>query len=139
MILLHDQNKTAQRFTWLIGDLLDKDRTVVETCLPMLFELRNDMPFPGMRRCVAKCLWYLGVPKELEDVAIPELFLWLKDDTFAIGVKHYAARALFDLAMQNRVDTKRLERVLKRQSKHENQAHAGRMEKLRLKLKKEVT
>lgn len=136
MVLLHGHKKTAERFTWLIGDLLDEDPAVVEPVVPMLFELRDQMPFPGMRRTVAKCLWFVGLPTGMEKVATAELFKWLEDDAFAIGVKHYASKALFDLAVGEIVDAKRLGNILKRQAKHENQAHASRMEKLRIKLGK---
>ena len=139
MMLLHAPGRTAQRFTWFIGDLLDRDRDIVRECLPMLFALRDEMPFPGMRRSVAKCLWYLGIPEELEEEATAELFKWLKDDKYAVGVKHYASKALYDLAIEGRVDAKRLDRILKRQTQHETVAHAARMEKLRLKLKKQLT
>lgn len=136
--LLHGPNKTAQRFNWLIGDLLHQDRTVVRPALQILFDLRDEMPFPGMRRTVARCLWYLGVPANLEKQAIPVLFHWLEDNSFAIGVKHYASKALFDLAIQDRVDARqlneRLNRVLNRQARHVNKAHASRMNKLRRKL-----
>ena len=112
MVLLHFPNKTAQRFTWLIGDLLESDRTVVKNCLPLLFSLRDQMPFPGMQRTVAKCLWYLGVPDALRKEATEELFRWLDDDQFAVGVKHYASKALYDLALENKIDVKRLASIL---------------------------
>lgn len=133
-VLLHGHIKTAQRFTWLLGDLLEEDRTVVAPVVPMLFDLRDKMPFPGMRRTVAKSLWYLGVPPQLEKQAIPELFKWLEVDAYAIGVKHYAAKALFDLAVEKRVDVSRLNQILNKQARHENRAHASRMEKLQVRL-----
>ena len=130
MSLLHGEKKTAQRFTWLIGDLLEADPDVVRECVPLLFSLRDQMPFPGMRRSVGKCLWYAGVPKDLETEAIAELFHWLKEDEFAIGCKHYAAKALFDMARQERVDRKSLENILKLQTGHSNSAHAKRMQQM---------
>lgn len=138
MGLLHGHEKTAQRFTWLIGDLLDADPDVVKPVMPMLFEMRDKMPFPGMERTVGKCFWYAGVSDELAAEAIPQLFDWLSHDSFVVSIKHYAAKALFDLAVENRIDAKALDNVLKRQTKHENKAHAGRMAKLRMKLAKTV-
>ncbi len=138
MTLLHGQEKSAQRFTWLIGDLLDEDPTLVGECLPMLFSLRDQMPFPGMQRTVGKCLWYLGVPANLEKEAIPQLLEWLANDEFEVGVKHYAAKTLYDLAIEHRIDAQRLDRILRRQAQHENKAHAGRMNKLRFKLLKQL-
>lgn len=134
MVLLHGHAKTAQRFTWLIGDLLEEDRTVVAPVVPMLFALRDEMPFPGMRRTVAKCFWYLGVPPELEADVIPVLLNWLNENAFAVGIKHYCAKALFDLAVENRIDPQRFERILRKQARHENGAHASRMESLRTRL-----
>ncbi len=134
MTLLHGHQKTAQRFTWLIGDLLDFAPDVVADCLPILFDLRDQMPFPGMQRTVAKCFWYLGVPKKLEPEVIPQLLTWLEDNEHVVSIKHYASKALYDLAIDGRVDVQRLDRILEHQSQHENKAHAGRMLKLRLKL-----
>ncbi len=134
--LLHGHEKTAQRFTWLIGDLLDLDRSVVRDSVPLLFSLRNQMPFPGMQRTVAKCLWFLGVPVELEADAIPQLLEWMEKDDEEIGVKHYAAKSLFDLAVDGRIAVKQLERILENESSHPNSAHAGRMEKMLHKVSK---
>ena len=136
MSLLHGHEKTAQRFTWLIGDMLDVDREIVRDSMPIIFELRDQMPFPGMRRTVAKCLWYLRVPPEVEVDAIPQLFEWLENDDFVVSIKHYASKALYDLAIDDRIDAKKLERILKQQAQHENKAHASRIEKLRLRLLK---
>ncbi len=134
--LLHGDPKVAQRFTWLIGDLLETDRMVVEPVLPMLFDLRNQMPFPGMRRSVSKCLWFLGIPEQLESEAIPQLVQWLEDDAIRVGVKHFAAKSLFDLVKEERFDTKRLNQMLTKQTQHENVAHAKRMSQLQNKLMK---
>ena len=139
MTLLHGHEKTAQRFTWLIGDLLDADRASVEDCVPMLFELRDKMPFPGMQRTVAKCLWFLKVPEELGDKAIDQLFEWLEGADIEIGVKHYSAKALYDLALSKRIDARRLAKILHQETQHENAAYAGRTEKLRMKLTKALS
>ncbi|MEM9409996.1 MAG: hypothetical protein AAGA30_02715 [Planctomycetota bacterium] len=106
--LLHDEKQVAQRFTWLIGDLLELDSSVVVGVIPLLFSLRDQMPFPGMRRSVGKCLWYAGVPVEMEGEVIEELFRWLKDNDFSVSCKHYASKTLFDLTKEGRVNRKRL-------------------------------
>ena len=136
--LLHGQKKTAQRFTWLIGDLLETNRSLVIDSLPMLFELRDQMPFPGMQRTVAKCLWYLQIPKGMEAEAIAQLFKWLSNDKVEIGVKHYASKALYELALESRIDIKQLLRVLEKQTKYPNKSYATRTEKLRMKLQREL-
>ena len=134
MVLLHGDKKIAQRFMWLIGDLLEQDRNVVRPILPMLFELRNDMPFPGMRRSVAKSLWFLGVPKDLELEAVPQLAEWLSDDSFRVGVKHFAAKALADLVREQRFEFSKFDKILAKQAAHTNLAHAARMKKLKAQL-----
>ena len=139
MMLLHGHEKTAQRFTWLIGDLLDVDPKSVQECLPILFELRDQMPFPGMQRTVGKCFWYLGVPEDMEVEVVPQLFEWLDDDRFEVSIKHYASKALYDLAVADRIDPRKLDQILEKQTKHPTKAHAGRMLKLRLKLSKAVS
>ena len=52
--------------------------------------------------------------------------------------RHYAAKVLYDLAIEDRIDVKKFGRVLKKQTQHPTKAHANRMLKLRLKLLKMV-
>ena len=134
--LLHAELKTAQRFAWFIGDLLEADPDLVKDCLPLLFSLRDQMPFPGMQRTVGKCFFYCGVPHEFEQEIIPVLFEWLKGDQHEVSIKHYAAKVLFQLAKQSRIDVHKLNKILQRQEKHTNSAHASRMSKLRGQLTK---
>ena len=137
MSLLHaDHNKTAQRFTWFIGDLLEAEPKLVEECLPLLFSLHDQMPFPGMRRSVGKCFYFCGVPREMESQVVPVLMDWLGDDRYTIGCKHYAAKVLFELVKQSRVEGLRVDKLLKKQEQHSNAAHASRMAKQREQLKK---
>ena len=134
--LLHADLKTAQRFTWFIGDLLEADPELVKACLPLLFSLRDQMPFPGMQRTVGKCFFYCGVPEEMERESFPVLFDWLADDQYEVSIKHYAAKVLFQLAQQSRIDSIKLDKILKKQEEHDNPAHASRMSKLRGQLNK---
>lgn len=134
--LLHAEKKTAQRFTWLIGDLLEADSGLIAEFVPMLFSLRDQMPFPGMHRTVGKCLLYCGLPKNMESESIAVLIEWLGNDQFEIGTKHYASKVLFELVKQSAVSSDTLDRLLAQQEKHSNPAHATRMSKMRIKLKK---
>ena len=79
LVLLHTDEKTAQRFTWLITDIAELDSELVIPCMPLLFSLRDQMPFPGMDRSVAKWLLLTNVPEELEREAIAQLFEWMED------------------------------------------------------------
>ncbi|MEZ6094778.1 MAG: hypothetical protein R3C03_11170 [Pirellulaceae bacterium] len=134
LCLLHGDPKIAERFTWLIGDLLVAAPNLVRKILPFLFAVRDEMPFEGIWRTVAKCLCVLGVPSELEDEAIPQLLTWLENDRYPIACKHYASMALVNLEKEGRVDRKRLIRILKRQQTLSTPAHQKRMAQLHQKL-----
>ena len=138
LVLLHGEKKTAQRFIWLIGDLLELDSNVVVDCLPILFSLRDQMPFPGMRRTVAKCIWFADVPPEMEPETTKQLFSWLADEQYSIGCKHYAAKALFDLVKLGKVPATKLKRILAKQANHSNTAHAKRMGKMLSQVSKQL-
>ena len=115
---------------WLIGDVCEMNPQVVEPCLPFLFSLRDQMPFPGMRRSLAKWLWLTNVPADVEDQAIPQLLQWLDGDEYSIACKSYTAKALFDLVIAGRLAIDTLIPVLKRQCLSENRAYASRMQKI---------
>ncbi len=139
--LLHDEIGTSQRFVWLIGDLCERDPYVVAPCLPFLFSLRDQMPFPGMHRSLAKWLWLTGVPESVggkqTKTWIEQLFAWMEDPTAKVGCKSYAAKGLFELAIESRVSKQRVLRVLDAQSRHTNKAFGTRMKKLFDQLKSE--
>ena len=132
--LLHSDQKTAQRFTWLIGDICELSPEAVASSLPFLFSLRDQMPFPGMHRSIAKWLWLTKVPQTIEKQAFEQLFQWLDGTPYCIGSKSYAAKALYESAAEGRVSIGRLKRVLSRQCEHPNPAYSSRMSKLLLRL-----
>lgn len=127
--LLDEQPKVAQRFMWTIGDICEMDPTVVAECLPILFDLRNEMPFPGMDRSVAKWLWLTGIPESVEPAATKQLLDWMCDDRAAIACKSYSAKALFELVKAGRLESSKFEPVLKSECKHKNRAYAYRMKR----------
>ena len=128
--LLHRNDKTSQRFMWLLGDICELDPQRLEPCLPLLFSLRDEMPFPGMRRSVAKWLMLTQMPPSVEKQAVPQLLRWLASPNASIGCKSYSARTLFDLAKQGRIEKEDVRAILNEQAKHSNRSYAGRMEKL---------
>ena len=95
--LWHADFKTAQRFMWLIGDVSELDPARVAPCMSFLFGLRDQMPFPGMHRSVAKWLLNTNVPEDVAPEATEQLFAWLSDEAEEIGCKHYATKALLNL------------------------------------------
>jgi hypothetical protein len=128
--ILFVEPKTAQRFMWTIGDVCELDPDVVAQCMPMLFDMRNQMPFLGMDRSVAKWLWLTSVPASVEPQAIPQLLDWLTNDTASIASKSYSAKALFDLVKNSRLEKKKLDTALRAQALHKNKAYASRIKKL---------
>ncbi|MGI9515957.1 MAG: hypothetical protein ACR2NP_02830 [Pirellulaceae bacterium] len=130
MVLWHGDPGTAQRFMWLIGDICELDPKTVAPSLPVLFEFRDGMPFPGMPRSVAKWLWLTNVPRAIEEPAIQQLFDWLEDPNASIGCKSYTAKALQQLALDKRIDKSRLQNALVSEIESPNQAYGSRMKKL---------
>ena len=130
MLLWHGDSGTAQRFMWLIGDICELDPATVAASLPVLFQFRNGMPFPGMPRSVAKWLWLTGIPAEIETPATEQLFAWLEDPEASIACKSYTAKALQVLVLEGRIENSQLQRALESQLKSTNPAYAARMKKL---------
>ena len=127
--LLDEDIKIAQRFMWTIGDVCELDSSVVAQCMPILFDLRNEMPFPGMDRSVAKWLWLTDVPESVEPDATEQLLQWMRDKHAAIACKSYSAKALYELVKDGRLEKSEFAAVLKSESRHKNKAYAYRMKK----------
>ena len=123
-------DQTAQRFMWLLGDVCERDPDRIAECLPILFSLRNEMPFPGMPRSVAKWLMLTGVPEELEPAASRQLLKWIRNPDSSIACKSYSARAVISLVKSNRLGTARVRSALATQLDHENRSYANRIRKL---------
>lgn len=132
--LFHCNTKTAERFTWLITDIGDQDVGAVASSMELLFSMRDQMPFPGMQRSVAKWLWMTGIPVEIEDSAIEVLFDWMADPAASIACKSFAAKALFDAALQGRASRHKLRHILELQSDIGTPAYRSRIQKLHNKL-----
>ena len=103
--LFDSDRKTAQRFMWLVGDICELNPQMVAEVMPILFSLRDEMPFPGMRRSLAKWLWLTEIPSGVEAEAIPQLLAWLRDSDASIACKSYAAKAVLLLVEQCRLDS----------------------------------
>lgn len=132
--ILHGQHKTAQRFTWLITDIAEVHPPFVIEALPLLFSLRDDMPFSGMHRSVAKWLQMTGVPKSVEKEAIPQLLEWVANDQACIASKSFAAKALVDLVAAGRLERQLARDAIATQMGQGTPAFSARMVKLLEKL-----
>ena len=133
--LFHEDYKTAQRFTWLIGDIAELQPDLVQAEISFLFAIRHEFSFPGIRRSVAKWLLKTNVPAECEQEAIEQLSAWVRGSDACIGSKHYSAKALFQLVEQGRFDGAELDRLLRGQTRHSNRSYACRVKKMRRELK----
>ncbi len=127
--LFHGERQVAQRFMWFIGDVCELDPDRVSRCLPLLFELRDAMPFPGMRRSVAKWLWHTGVPEEINGAA-GQLLEWITDPEVSIACKSFSAKALELLVRQGRISPETVIRALGSQFGMATPAFGRRMRKV---------
>ena len=134
MPLFQSDEKTAQRFMWFIGDLSELAPELIKPCLPLLFEMRDDMPFPGMHRSLAKWFLKTDVPEEIQSEVVEEVLGWLESPSESIACQSFAAKLMVELAKQGRCDNRRLCLALDRLMKHDNRAFARRMAKLRIEM-----
>jgi hypothetical protein len=128
--LFHGEHKTAQRFMWLLGDVSELDSSRIMPYMSLLFSMRDQMPFPGMPRSVAKWLIQTNVPEEIEDEAIKQLFEWLGNPQTSIACKSFSAKCLGLMVKQGRASKAKLVPMLKGQFKNSNRAFVKRMKKL---------
>lgn len=130
LCLLHGDVGTAQRFTWLLGDVCEMNPTQIEPVLPLLFELRDQMPFPGMRRSVAKWLWLTKIPESVSEKAQAQLLEWMRDEECRVACKSFAAKALVTLVESGRLNRQTVVNVFTSESRHSNRSYARRIAKL---------
>jgi hypothetical protein len=128
--LLHGEVRTAQRFTWLLGDVAALNPELMIPCMPLLLSLCEEMPFSGMQRSVAKWLLLTNVPEQIESESITQFFRWLNSESACIASKSYSARALFEMVKQNRVPQSKVAKAVKGQIGTINPAYSYRMKKL---------
>ena len=132
--LFHSDPKTSQRFMWFIGDLVRMNPEIVKPSMPLLFSLRDQMPFPGMDRSICVWLFWTRVPEAVCPEAIEQLYDYLGNKTASIAAKSFAAKALMGLIKDKRTSTARLAKTLKTQIPNTNQAFERRMRKMLLSL-----
>lgn len=125
--LFDSDPRTAQRFMWLLGDICERSPVTIAEVIPILFSLRHEMPFPGMRRSVAKWLWLCGVPGAVEAEAIPQLLTWLQDDDVSIACKCFATKAALLLVEDGRLDRRTARAAIRTQLKTGTSASQKRM------------
>ena len=128
--LLHSDPKTLERFTWFIGDLAELSPESLVDSMPLLFDLKDQVEFPGITRSVAKWLLCTNVPSNIERVAIPQLMAWITDDSASISCKSFTAKVLVNLARSDRLDANKVIEALNSQTKHDNLAYRKRIKRL---------
>ena len=98
--LLEAEHPIAMRFTWLFGDIVLLDSTVIYPIVGYCFERRDKMTFPGFKRTVAKMLCLAGVPEEIEGLVVDELFKWVLDPKIKVAVKVFSIDVLCQLTFK---------------------------------------
>ncbi len=126
--LLHADAKTSQRFMWLLGDICELAPDLLVPLMPLLFSLRNEMPFPGMRRSVSKWLDLTNVPANIEGQAIPQLLNWTGDSDVSIACRSYSTRTLVKLASSGRINPRKVAKAVESQLKQGTPAFQKRMQ-----------
>lgn len=132
--ILHSDDKTAQRFMWLIGDICRISPETVAPCVPFLFSVRHELSFPGVNRGIAVSLFQTGIPKEIEHEAIVQIFQWMEDKETSIACKSFSAKCLHLLLNQERVGRSEVIESLRIQQANPNQAFRSRMSKILAKI-----
>ena len=92
------------------------------------------MPFPGMDRSLAKWLWRSGFPESAgrknNRQWIDQIFEWIESDEIKVACKSFAAKGLYELAKQKRVDLAKARLAIQSQTTGPNKAFRSRMKKL---------
>jgi len=98
--LLDAEHPIGMRFTWLFGDIVLLDKTILNPIVLSCFQRRNDITSPGNTRTLDKLLCLVGVPEELEGTVVDELFKWILDPKIKVAVKVFAIDTIAQLAIK---------------------------------------
>ena len=99
--LLDGEHPIGMHFSWLIGDIVSDAPEEVFPSITYFFSRRNDFPFPGFKRSLAKMMYLAGIPEEIEGEALDEMFNWVMNPQEAIAVKHYSLKCLMEICKQH--------------------------------------
>lgn len=77
LFLLDEEYRTASRFVWLLGDMVERHPEAVIPHLPFLWKKLPQLNIPDTERSMARYFNYCGIPEEMEGEVIDTLFHWL--------------------------------------------------------------
>lgn len=121
MDILYLEHPVSARFSWLLGDLSDRNPPLAPEILRLCFEIQDKTKVVDFKRVIAKqCLICApDLPPEIEGELVDKLFEWFSDPAATISIKNYSMNALnkicgkypelkaeFMLALEGQLDAK---------------------------------
>jgi hypothetical protein len=100
--LILAEEKTAMRFSWMIGGFVDEDSHLVNPLVEYFFSLRHHVKFKSFNRSLAKMFFKCDIPEHLEGEITSELFNWLMDVRSDVSTKSYCLCALHKLSSKHK-------------------------------------
>ena len=94
--LLRENNKIALRFLWLLTDIAEVDKKIVQKELVYLFRLSQTLDL-RIEASFANYWLICGVPEETEGECIDHLFKWLQSPEMNVTTKSRSLFVLFKL------------------------------------------
>lgn len=95
--LLLEDNKTANRFLWLLSDVGISSPLKLKKNLPFLYEFMK-VNTPDFLSAFASYFLYVGVPEEMEGIAMNLMFQLLNSKEINQTLKARASLVLFELS-----------------------------------------
>lgn len=96
--ILYRDNKTAMKFSWIVGSLCELDSTRVFPVVNQIFNNRNKIKIPNFDRTIAKIFYLVEIPQEIEGEAVTVMFNWLLNPKIIVSTKNYSLFALYNLS-----------------------------------------
>ena len=81
--ILYLDDKTAMKFSWIVGSLCEIDSRRVK--------------IPNFERTIAKIFYLVEIPEEIEGEAVNIMFNWLLNPEIIVSTKNYSLFGLYKL------------------------------------------
>lgn len=95
--LLELDQKTGQRFAWLLSELAELDPSAIFNHLPALWTKSNSISNFDFKKSFASYWLICGLPEENESEAIDVLFSWLNSSEHEVTIRSRSALILLEL------------------------------------------
>lgn len=119
--LIDFEHPVGMRFSWIIGELCSLKPTIVFPVISYLFLKSDSIQIKNFDRSLAKMFALVGVPGEIEGMAIDQLFKWLTDPKITVSTKHFALWAL-ENQLKKHPDLKNELKIVLEEQLHKNTA-----------------